>query len=96
MVYCPPPKKNTAPFKNKLLQITVQETFGYAQLSNQLRCMPVLKSTTFFYILCAMIYNLLINLVMANTLVHAAVFSPPSVLPDLIYNNVTICRKHKI
>jgi len=46
--------------------------------------MPVLKSTTLFYILYAIIYNLLINLVKANTLVHAAVFSPHSVLPDLI------------
>jgi hypothetical protein len=58
--------------------------------------MPVLKSTTFFYILYAIIYSLLINLVMANTLMHAAIFSPPSGLPDLIYNNVTICGKHKI
>jgi hypothetical protein len=95
MVYCP---FNTPPLlkTNKLLQITLQETFGYTQLYNQLFCMPVLKSTTFFYILYALIYNLLINLVMANKLAHAAVFSPPSVLPNLIYNNVTICRKHKI
>jgi len=92
----PPPPQHTTPYENKLLQISVQETFGYTQLSSQLLCMPVLKSTTFFYILYAIIYYLVINLVMSYTLVYAAVFSSPSVLPDLIYNNVTICRKHKI
>jgi len=68
----------------------IHTAIQYTQLSNQLFCMPVPKSTTFFYILYAIIYNLLINSVMANTLVHTAVFSSPSVLTDSIYNNVTI------